>query len=229
MSDPADSTSLARTKLIEERYGECHTHMRASDQKRDVILGVYATLSIGLYGLSARSTAAVVEMPFVVLRGTDLMLIVVVGLVLTGLLMGGLFTLYRAWHMLYIMQAIVLQFIHTTNGEVSAKLVANAPVRFQLYPSIELLMFLILHVIIALHVVALWLISSTLPPVVRWTMLGITGSLILLEFGGHFVLMSILDSSKRQGKLKPEQMWLLQGLFSASDIEPPPDSGKPGA
>jgi len=206
-------------EILKEQYRQCHDHFRASDQKRDVILGAYTTITVAFYGFIARiydtgQQSAPSVNPSV---GKEALFVAIVGLLLIGILLGCLFTLYRGWHGLYIIQAIVLQQACQRDlRKVDAKLIHEVTFRFNIFISVELFMFAILHSVLAFHFWFGFSIAATVwagscwPKIVVWTLL----ILVLVEIAGHFLTMYVLDRLKDTGKLDPKYLWLLQGIFS---------------
>jgi hypothetical protein len=183
--------------FLVEQYRQCHECLRDSDQKRDLILGAYTTISLGFYGLWEKFVEP------------DLLLGVILLLVGIGLLVGATFTFYRAWHVFYVIQATVIQEIVHKGQPFNNEAIKKVPFRFNHLLSVELAMFGILHCVIVFHLlIGIQLAQSAMPRCVMFTLT----VLAIIEFGLHFGAMATLDSWKNTGLLKPQYLWLLQGL-----------------
>jgi hypothetical protein len=61
------------------------------DRKRDIVFGGYATVTLGFHGLAGGGSA-----------DQSILIVGSLGLIVLGVLLGMLFTAYRAWHGLYV-------------------------------------------------------------------------------------------------------------------------------
>jgi len=185
--------------LLLEQYRQCNEHLRESDRKRDITLGTYITLSVALYGFSGRVSTDDV-----------LLFFGIVGLVIVGILIGFLFTLYRGWHGVYVIQAVAFhEIIHKGRYryDINNAFIRGVDFNFNYLTSIELIMFVMLHAVVFLNCgAAMWISSNdTFLLVAR-----VLTAILSVEFLSHFVAMWILDYWKRTGKLGTKYLWLLQ-------------------
>jgi hypothetical protein len=189
-------------ELLVEQYRQCNEHLRESDRKRDIALGFYATLSLALYGFAGGISAA-----------NTLLLSGIIGLTVLGIFLGFLFTLYRGWHGVYVIQAIALQeMIHKDRSNIDAEFVRKIDLRFNYVISVELFTFLILHIVIFLNSIAAWIVATD-----KNGHLVATGlvAAVVIEFLSHFVAMGVLDHWKNSGKLGTQYLWVLQSTTSS--------------
>ncbi len=190
---------LLDKQLLVEQYRQCNEHLRESDRKRDVILGSYVTLSVLVYTFAAQTP------------NSDYFRFVVVGLALLGIVVGFLFTLYRGWHGLYVIQAIILQeILHKDRIDIGGKFVRKIDFAFNYVTSIELLMFFVLHSVVFVNsFVGVYLTQNS-----QWELHAFAILIIAwLEFTSHFIVMAYLDKLKKNGKLGTRYLWLLQSTL----------------
>jgi hypothetical protein len=183
-------------QFLIEQYHQCNEHLRESDKKRDLILGSYVTLSLAIYTFSPQKP------------GSDNFIIVLLGLAIVGILIGFLFTLYRGWHGIYVLQAILLQeIIHKETTHVDGESVKKIEFAFNYVTSVELFMFLILHLVVFMNA----FLAVYLTPDFAWGIRAFGVVVIAtLEFISHFLAMAYLDRLKQTGRLGTRYFWILQ-------------------
>lgn len=188
-------------EMLIEQYRQCNEHLRDSNRKRDLILGFYVTMTVALYGLSGRISAEDTKLLFGI-----------VGLVALGILLGALLTLFRGWHVAYVLQAIAFhEMVHREKPVIDKTFVKEVDIKFNYFISVELLVFVMLHSIVFLNCGAALMLATNVVANGWWYPF-IIGLIVMavLEFLSHFFAMWLLDHWKETGKLGPRYLWLLQ-------------------
>jgi hypothetical protein len=92
---------------LPEAYAQCHEHLRATDTKRDQLLGFYAIVVGAFFGFRTQTGIDdSVLSPFMLLLGS---------------LLAWLLIQYRRWHLLYFDCGIVLQSLIRRGGKLRTK------------------------------------------------------------------------------------------------------------
>ena len=204
-------------ELLIEQYVQCNEHLRDTDRKRDTILGMYMTVTLGIYGLSGILSQQ--STPGQLL--SEQLLPVAVGLSMFGAPIGFLLTFLRGWHGLYVIQAIVFQeILHGNATRIEIDFIRSIRFSFNHAFSAEMLTFVVAHVIIFTNaIVAYHLAYNTDLKVPTFGLIVFA----FVEFISHFFAMELLDARKRSGKLGTEYLWMLQSTIDRSPLQKPHD------
>lgn len=197
-------------ELLLEQYRQCNEHLRESDRKKDTVLGFYATVTAVVYTIAAQNSTV-----FSASQGmaNSYFLLVVLVMGLLGVPIGFIFTLYRGWHGVYVIQAILIQeLLHKDKNIIDSDSVQKVNFGFQIVTSIEFFMFSILHILVYVNgVVGIILAEKSQQyELLAWIIL----ILIFIEFVSHFFAMWHLDKLKNAGKLGAKYLWILQGVLN---------------
>lgn len=183
--------------FLKDQYNQANEHLRETDKKRDVLVGFYITLTVAFYG-------------FYSYLGKDptLAIYLIVGLTLFGVCLGILFTLYRGWHGIYVIIAIIIQQkMHNKCIVINRNFVKEIDFKFNLFTSAELFTYLILCTIIFLNALESYkLLLNVSPKICAISLL----SIAVLQFIFHFLGMWWLDHLKKKEKLTTKYLWILQ-------------------
>lgn len=183
--------------FLKEQYIQCNEHLRESDRKRDLLFGVYITITAAYFTFIKDVTGSIDS------------IYIIVGISLFGSCLGVLFTLYRGWHGIYIITGIIIQNIMSNNKIlITENFIKNIDFKFNLISSVELFLFLMIN---AITIVNTWYCAAHLKN--NYTLISVVIFFWLLQFITHFIVMYYLDKLKNTGRLKTKFLWLLQGTI----------------
>lgn len=197
---------MIQKNFLAEQYNQCNDNLRDTDRKRDVMLGFYAAFSAALYGFAAKPETQ------------NLFSLGLVFLVIFGIGLGLLFTIYRAWHNVYVLQAIVLQRLaHEEEGMSISELVKSADFKFNNFLATELLMFFLLQAVLLMNIIATFIVLESFPAQCIAFILFVC---FVVEFLVHFGVMMWFDGLKKHKKLGTKYLWILQGTEARQQEKP---------
>lgn len=181
--------------FLREQYIQCNEHLRESDRKRDLLLGLYITITAAYFTLLKDITGSVDS------------IYVIVGISLFGSCLGVLFTMYRVWHGIYIIMGIIIQSIVANNKlSITGNFIKSIDFMFQIV-SVELFLFLMIN---AITIVNTWYSCEHMH---NYALISIVIISWLLQFVMHFIIMHYFDKLKNNGRLTTKYLWLLQGTI----------------
>ena len=225
--------------LLIEQYKQCHESLRETDRKRDIIFGAYITLCLAVYALVGRlnsslvvicktNNSSVVIDPMTATNNSMMIIdpiILLIGLTILGILIGGLFTGYRAWHGIYMLSAMALQkLIHKKNAPNDNNFLKSINFKFDAWMSVEFLMFVILNLVILFNCYILIIEYPSFP----WVYAIVTsiGLLLLVEFLLHICYMRHLDKLKNTGNplemgylWEKGDLWILESTLKVKEAK----------
>jgi len=194
-----------------EQSNQCHEHLRESNRKKDTILGFYISATFIVIGIWGNYSASG--------KIEDLFWISLIGLVLAGIALGALLTLYRGWHGLYIITSIVLQdLIQKSKNTVDIEIITEVRYRFNSWRSAEFMTYVFLHSFIVMNLILSFLFTSNSYIAIvesdQNIIMIIITVFVSIEFISHFFVMFYLDKLKNSGKLDEKYLWMLNGRIS---------------